>query len=74
MYHETEQAALMATHDLGRQKLQAMAPDNRPLPFFHAPEGGLEFQHQFLLTQSKNKPFRCLAGFTTVPRASVSVL
>lgn len=74
MYHETEQAALIATPDVGRHKLQAMALDNKPLPFFHAPEGGLEFQHQFLLTWSKNKPFQCLAGFTTIPRASVPVL
>lgn len=53
MYHETEQAALMATPDVGRHKLQAVALDNKPLPFFHAPEVGLEFQHQLLLTRRK---------------------
>lgn len=55
-------------------KLQAVALNNKPLQFFHPPEGGLEFQHQFLLTRSENKPFRCLAAFTTIPRASVPVL
>ncbi len=74
VYHETEQAAFMATPDVGRHKLQAVALDNNPLPFFHPPEGGLEFQHQFLLTRSENKPFWCFAAFPTIPRASVPVL
>jgi len=63
-----QQAELMATPDVGRHSLQNVALDNKPLPFFHTPEGGLEFQHQLLLTRSKNKHFRCLAGFTTILR------